>query len=83
MTDIVTNIILWLYFSHIMDRITIPKREWDERLTQLLSSFDVFAPVENEFSCDYAQMDADTIIHIAYDKQIRIVRGTSGDPKQI
>jgi len=51
-----------------MDRIAIPKREWDERLVQLLSSFDVFAPVDNEFSCDYAQMDTDTISHIAYNK---------------
>jgi ferredoxin len=51
-----------------MDRIAIPKREWDDRLIQLLSSFDVFAPMENEFSCDYAQMDADTIQHIAYNK---------------
>lgn len=51
-----------------MDRIAISKREWDERLSQLLLSFDVFAPVENEFSCDYAQLDADSIIHIAYNK---------------
>lgn len=51
-----------------MNRIAITKREWDERLIQLLSSFDVFAPLENEFSCDYAQMDADTISHIAYNK---------------
>lgn len=51
-----------------MDRIAIPKREWDERLVQLLSSFDVFAPVKNEFSCDYLQLDADTLSHIAYNK---------------
>ena len=51
-----------------MKPIAIPKREWEKGLALLLSSFDVFAPVENEFSCDYVQLDAETIIHIAYNK---------------
>ncbi len=51
-----------------MSRISIPKREWDERLVQLLSSFDIFAPVENEFSCDYVKIEADTVPDIVYNK---------------
>lgn len=51
-----------------MNRISIPKHEWDERLLQLLSSFEVYAPVENEFSCDYAIVDADTVPDIVYNK---------------
>lgn len=51
-----------------MSRISIPKHEWDERLLQLLSSFDVYAPVENEFSCDYEKVDAETVSEIVYNK---------------
>jgi ferredoxin len=51
-----------------MNRISIPKREWDERLLQLLSSFDVYAPVDNEFSCDYVKVDADMVPEIVYNK---------------
>jgi ferredoxin len=51
-----------------MNRIAIPKHEWDERLKQLLSSFDLYAPVENDFSCDYVKLDADTIPEISYNK---------------
>jgi ferredoxin len=51
-----------------MNRIAIPKSEWDERLNQLLPSFDLYAPVENDFSCDYIKLDADTIPEIIYNK---------------
>ena len=51
-----------------MNRISIPKHEWDERLLQLLSSFEVYAPVENEFSCDYMLLDADIISEAVYNK---------------
>lgn len=51
-----------------MDRISIPKSELDERLLQLLSSLDVYAPVENEFSCDYVKIDADMVPEIVYNK---------------
>jgi len=51
-----------------MNRVAIPKREWDERLIHLLSSFDVFAPVENEFSSDYLKLDEEAISHIVYNK---------------
>ena len=51
-----------------MSRISIPKHEWDERLLQLRSSFDLYAPVENEFSCDYVLLEADTIPEAVYNK---------------
>ena len=51
-----------------MNRIAIPKHEWDERLNQLLSSLDLYAPVENDFSCDYVKLDTDTIPEISYNK---------------
>ncbi len=51
-----------------MKRITILKHEWDERLVQLLSSFDLYAPVENGFSKDYHLLDADTIPGIIYNQ---------------
>lgn len=51
-----------------MNRIAIPKHEWDERLNQLLSSLDLYAPVENDFSCDYVKLDTDTISEISYNK---------------
>jgi ferredoxin len=51
-----------------MNRIAIPKHEWDEKLHQLLPSFDLYAPVENDFSCDYVMLDADTVPEIVYNK---------------
>jgi ferredoxin len=51
-----------------MNRIAIPKQEWDERLNQLLSSFDLYAPVESDYSCDYVKLDAETIPEITYNK---------------
>lgn len=51
-----------------MNRIAIPKHEWDERLNHLLSSLDLYAPVENDFSCDYVKLDADTVPEISYNK---------------
>ena len=35
---------------------------------QLLSSFDLYAPVENEFSCDYALLDENMFSGIVYNK---------------
>jgi sulfhydrogenase subunit beta (sulfur reductase) len=51
-----------------MNRIAIPKHEWDERLKQLLSSLDLYGPVENDFSIDYVKLDADIIPEIIYNK---------------
>jgi ferredoxin len=51
-----------------MNRIAIPKQEWDERLYELLSSFDLYAPVENEFNCDYVLLDEQTFSGIVYNK---------------
>ncbi len=51
-----------------MTRIAIPKHEWDERLHQLLSSHDLYAPVDNDFSMDYVKLDAETIPEISYNK---------------
>ena len=51
-----------------MNRISIPKHEWDKRLVQLLSAFEVYAPVENGFSCDYVKVDAETVSEIVYNK---------------
>jgi len=51
-----------------MNRIAIPKHEWDERLNHLLSSLDLYAPVENDFSCDYVKLEAETIPEISYNK---------------
>lgn len=51
-----------------MRRISIPKQEWDERLTYLLSFITVYAPVENDFSCDYMKMDPENIREIVYNR---------------
>jgi sulfhydrogenase subunit beta (sulfur reductase) len=51
-----------------MNRIAIPKHEWDERIQELLSSWNFYAPVENEFSCDYALLVAETVPGIVYNK---------------
>ena len=51
-----------------MNRISIPKHEWDDLLIQLLSSFDIYAPVESDFNCDYRKLGPDTISEIVYNK---------------
>lgn len=51
-----------------MNMISIPKKEWDEGLQKLLSSFDLFAPVENGFSSDYAKLNTGSIPHIIYNR---------------
>jgi ferredoxin len=51
-----------------MNNISIPKQEWDNRLLKLLSSYDMYAPVENDFSCDYTKLDADTVSMVVYNK---------------
>jgi hypothetical protein len=45
-----------------MKRIAIPKTEWNERLTQLLSSHEIYAPLENEYSLDYARLTSETFL---------------------
>jgi sulfhydrogenase subunit beta (sulfur reductase) len=57
------------YIIHIkMNEISVPKHEWDEALVRLLSSFDVYAPIENEFCCDYVKLVADIVPQIVYNK---------------
>ena len=51
-----------------MNRISIPKHEWDEKLVQLLSSFEVYAPVENDFSCDYEKLVPESVPEVVYNK---------------
>jgi len=51
-----------------MNRISIPKQEWDEKLLQSLSSHEIYAPLKNEFSCDYVKQEAGTITEIVYNK---------------
>jgi ferredoxin len=51
-----------------MKRIQIPKPEWDERLVRLLSSFDLYAPVENGLFSDYHLLDSEAIPTIIYNK---------------
>jgi len=51
-----------------MNRIVIPKHEWDERLHQLLSSHDLYAPVDNGFNLDYVKLDVESIPEISYNK---------------
>jgi sulfhydrogenase subunit beta (sulfur reductase) len=51
-----------------MTRISIPKQEWDERLTKLLSSCTIYAPVENDFSLDYLKLVPEIIRGIVYNR---------------
>jgi sulfhydrogenase subunit beta (sulfur reductase) len=51
-----------------MKRIAIPKTEWNERLTQLLSSHEIYAPVENDYCIDYARLTVETIPDAVYNK---------------
>jgi len=51
-----------------MNRISIQKQEWDEKLLQSLSSHLIYAPLETEFSCDYVKLEAGTIPEIVYNK---------------
>ena len=51
-----------------MNRIAIPKHEWDERIQELLLSWNFYAPVESDFSRDYVLLDAETVPRIVYNK---------------
>ena len=51
-----------------MNEISIPKHEWDGALIRLLLSADVYAPIENEFCCDYEKVDVDTVLEIVYNR---------------
>ena len=48
--------------------ISISKPDWDSRLTQLLSSHDLFAPVSGQSNLDYLLMEADRIPDIVYNQ---------------
>lgn len=51
-----------------MNRISIPKQEWDEKLLQCLASHEIFAPLENDFNCDYVKLETETVPEIVYNK---------------
>jgi ferredoxin len=51
-----------------MKRISFGKEEWNKRLSQLTASVDIYAPVENDFSCDYTLLNTDTVTEIVYNK---------------
>jgi sulfhydrogenase subunit beta (sulfur reductase) len=51
-----------------MNRVSIGKEEWNERLSQLITSVDIYAPLENESSCDYTLLNADLVPEIVYNK---------------
>ncbi|MGQ9621596.1 MAG: 4Fe-4S dicluster domain-containing protein [Bacteroidales bacterium] len=51
-----------------MDYFFINKEEWDKKLTKLLDSHLVFAPVVNEFSQDYELLTPALIHSITYNK---------------
>ena len=48
--------------------LSISKEEWDIALEQLLLSYAIFAPVENEFGQDYELMGLKDISRISYNK---------------
>ncbi len=51
-----------------MNRISIPKHEWDEKLLKLIGSSILYAPVKNEFSCDYVKVGSEVIPEIVYNQ---------------
>lgn len=51
-----------------MNRISIEKQEWNGKLSQLLATFDIYAPVAYDFSCDYTLLNAELIPEIVYNK---------------
>ncbi len=51
-----------------MNRISVPKQEWDEKLANLLTSSTLYAPVKNEFSCDYVKVGPEVIPEIVYNQ---------------
>ena len=51
-----------------MNRISIQKQEWDDKILQLLSSFTIYAPLDNGYSSDYVKLDNKTIPSVVYNK---------------
>jgi len=51
-----------MYYLHIS------KEEWDQALEQLLSTYNIFAPLESEFGQDYEFIEAASIQNIIYNK---------------
>ena len=51
-----------------MNEISIPNHEGYGALTRLLSSADVYAPIENEFCVDYEKVKADEVPEIVYNR---------------
>jgi sulfhydrogenase subunit beta (sulfur reductase) len=51
-----------------MNTISLEKQEWNGKLSQLLATFDIYAPVENDFSCDYTLLDAALVTEVVYNK---------------
>jgi len=48
--------------------VSVPKIDWDDRLQQLLSSHDLFAPVKSHSSLDYVKIEAGRIPDIVYNQ---------------
>jgi ferredoxin len=48
--------------------ISIPRYDWDQKLSELLSTFRIYAPIQNQFSCDYVALNPDHIPEIVYNK---------------
>ena len=51
-----------------MRYLTIKKEEWDKTIEQLLSSYAIFAMVEDEFGLDYEMVSPANIAGISYNK---------------
>ncbi|MFH0757289.1 MAG: 4Fe-4S dicluster domain-containing protein [Bacteroidota bacterium] len=51
-----------------MKRISFGKEEWNRKLSQLIASVDIYAPVKNESSCDYTLLRTGLVPEIVYNK---------------
>lgn len=51
-----------------MRRLIIAKQEWDTHLSQLLSTFRIYAPIKDESSCDYLEIQTGLIPDIVYNE---------------
>jgi sulfhydrogenase subunit beta (sulfur reductase) len=51
-----------------MHYLIIHKEEWDKALEQLLLSYNIFAPVKNEYSLDYELIRPDHVSEITYNE---------------
>jgi len=48
--------------------LRISKEEWDDNLKDLLSSYDIFAPIASDFGLDYEQIQPSVVSIITYNK---------------